>query len=201
MRSLKINTTWASLEASHQKAVMQIRNKMRRSTVTTTRPKMTVTSERPTMNVNWDKVWGESGKKNPAQLAQQAVAQGHQSAVDATYKYAADGSYVGDVHKYHGTESSPFAQQAVKDMNSNIPDVNLGTIPKSMPEVSWDQGSMNIEWEKGDVKIEWDDDYMPEFTVTPHSVEIRLNGKPQVHISLTEDSMRSYEGRKFNKKI
>ncbi len=201
MKSLKINTTWATIEATHQRAIMQINNKMRRSKVTTTRPKMTVTRERPKMNVNWDKVWGESGRKNPTQMAQQTAAQGKQAAVDATIKYSADGSYVGDLHKYHGGTTSPFAQMAVNEMSANIPEVNFGSIPRSTPEISWDEGSMNIEWESGDVKIEWDEEYMPEFKVTPHSVEIRLNGKPQVHISLSEDALMGFEGRKFNKKI
>ncbi len=201
MRTLKINTTWASLEGTSTRAVMQIRNKMRRSKVTTTPPKMTVEREKPQMNVNWDKVWSESGKKKPAQLMQHTTVQNQQAAVEATINHAADGNYVGGVNKYHGKEGSPFADLAVQEMKANIPELGMGTIPKSMPEVDWNQGSMSIEWEMGDVKIEWDKDFMPEFTVTPHSVEIRLNGKPQVQISMLESNAPRFEGRKINERI
>ncbi len=200
MKTLKINTSWATLEATSQRATMQISNKVRRGKVTTTPAKMTLNKEDPKMRLNWEKVWNESGRQRPGNLAQTQAADGRQASVDATIKYSADGNYVGDVSEYTGTGISPFAELAKRDAVQQAPETNLGTMPDSLPEVEWDESGMNIEWEKGDVSIEWDEDYMPEFTVTPHSVEIRLNGRPKVHISVSEDNIVSI-GRKVNEGV
>lgn len=203
MRTLRIETTRPALEIHSTKAQMNIRSKLRKFKVNRTPTRMNVEMHRPKMKVNWKKTWAQMNLRSPNYFRSYIQNRGKQAVYKAISKTVSEGNQVADLQYYMGMDGSPFADIAVQNMMNDIPQTNVANMPQSSPEVTWDPGYMEVEWVIGDVEIEWEDDYMPEFSVTPYSIEIRLQGRPEVHITVNESEAESADivGRKVNRKV
>lgn len=201
MRTLRIETGRPQLDIQTTRAQMQIRSRMRRFTVKRTPPEMSVDRKRPTMRVNWKKTWASMGRRSPGYMRQYMMSRSRRAVQNAIREVVNTGEELASVQDYMGSTSSPFGTMAWRDMMNSVPEVNVASVPAEPPDVTWDPGYMHIEWTAGDIEIEWDESYMPDFDVTPYSIEIRLQGRPEVHISVDEGKVTSTIGKKVNRKI
>lgn len=65
---------------------------------------------------------------------------------------------------------------------------NTETMPQNMPTIEWEAGYINISWTNAQMQIEWaEGDYMPSFSVEPHSVEIYMREKPYIKITISDE--------------
>lgn len=83
-----------------------------------------------------------------------------------------------------------------------IPKAEVSVIPDEMIQLEWDKGYFDIEWTRDILEIEWDVDMVPEITVEPHAVEIRVRNydgstKSRVSRKLLNKSV----GVKVDKKV
>lgn len=66
-------------------------------------------------------------------------------------------------------------------------------------EMDGKPGRMEIEWVKGGITIDWEGDNLVEVYVEPpHSVEIQLSQRPSVQVSIEEESLSDFKGRKVS---
>ena len=200
MKTLNIQSTRPTLDITSTKAELQIVNKMRRFRTETVRPEMRVVRQAPTMKVNWKKVWSDRGFRSPDNFRQYTQQYAKQLVGEAISNIRAHGDYFMNLKGYRGSDRNPVGEWALQQMLDNQQDITMAQ-PIDPPEVEWDPGYVKVEWTQGDVRIEWDDDFMPEFTVTPYSVEIRLEGRAEVKITVNEDRIASNHGKKVDKKI
>lgn len=203
MKTLRIESADPALQMHSTRAQMRIHNKIRRFKVKRTPTRMKVENKRPKMKVNWKKTWAQMNLRSPGHLATYLKGRSRQAVAKAISKTVSEGNQVADLQYYMGTGQSPFASIAMQNMINDVPEVNVGSMPQSSPEVSWEPGHMHVEWEIGDVEIEWEEEFMPEFSVTPYSIDIRLQGRPEVHITVNEEEARYTDtvGRKVNRKV
>jgi len=169
-------------------------------TVTTTRPQMKIVREQPRMKVNWKKVWAERGQRSPEHFRKHTVQLARQLVQESIHNIVSQGNYLGDLPSYYNTGINPVGQWQYQEMMSDIPELQMAQ-PISSPEVEWTDGDMTIEWTKGEIEIVWDEDFTPEITVTPYSVEIRLRDHSEVKIAVNEDNIRKNSGGKVDKKV
>ncbi|MCL1975866.1 MAG: DUF6470 family protein [Firmicutes bacterium] len=92
------------------------------------------------------------------------------------------------------------------EMNKILHDYTSASIAESlqqsMPSIEWEAGYININWSKAQMQIEWEkNDYMPSFSVEPHSVEIYLREKPYIRITLSDEVIASIGGPQMDTKI
>lgn len=201
MRSLNINTSRASLDISSTRAQLDIRNHVqRRFQVKTTRPQMEVIRQRPEMKVNWKQVWAERGIRSPEYFRQHTMQLARQMTREAVQRIVEGGDYFGSLEMYFGTTQNIVGEWAYNNMMGEIPEMSMSSGAPS-PEIEWTEGAMRIEWSPGDVEIIWTEDFMPDITVTPHSVEIRLRNHGDVKISVNENNIPKKNGDKVDKKI
>lgn len=200
MKTLNIQSTRPTLDITSTKAELQIVNKMRRFRTETVRPEMRVVRQAPTMKVNWKKDWSDRGFRSPDNFRQYTQQYAKQLVGEAISNIRAHGDYFMNLKGYIGSDKNPVGEWALQQMLDNTQDITMAQ-PIDPPEVEWDPGYVKVEWTQGDVRIEWDDDFMPEFTVTPYSVEIRLEGRAEVKITVNEDRIASQHGKKVDKKI
>ena len=71
---------------------------------------------------------------------------------------------------YRGSDRNPVGEWALQQMLDNTQDITMAKANRSAGG-RMGPGYVKVEWTQGDVRIEWDDDFMPEFTVTPYSLK------------------------------
>lgn len=201
MKTLHIETTRPVITANTTPAKVDITSKRRTFKVSRTPTRMKVESQAPTMRVNWNKTNGQMGRRSPEVFRQYLYSLNRHRVSSAIERTSSEGSQVGHVENYVGSKSDPFAQIALQRMDDERPEVNVSSMPQERADVSWTPGSLHVDWTIGELEIEWDNDFMPEFDVTPYSIDIRLQGRPAVHIKLNEENIQAAVGRKVNQKI
>lgn len=200
MKTLDIQTSRPRLDITTTNAKLIVSNKIRRFRAKRVAPQMMVERQAPVMKVDWSRVWAESGRRSPEKLKQYMNQLSKQNVERAIQTIVGNGNYMLQLENYIGTKKNPIGDISFEQMMSELPEINVAMMPQSMPDVSWDPGFVKIEWTTGEMQIEWDDDFMPDVTVTPHSVEIRLSGRSEVKISVKEDRVPYTNGKKVNQK-
>ena len=202
MRTLSISTSRATIDIQSTRAQLEIKNTVRRHfTSKRTPPQMTVTNTRPKMRVDWKQVWAHRGMRSPDNLRRHQVQQGYQEVQQYIQKTVQDGDFMGALEQFAGDGVNRVGQWAYQEMmQDRTPDLNVAQ-PMPMPDVEWETGSTKIDWVPGDLEIVWDEAFRPQLTVTPHSVEIRLNGRNEVHVSVNEEQVSDASGKKVDRRI
>ncbi len=183
---MEINTTNSQLNIS---------NHIRRFTIKRTSPQMKITRKTPKFKVDWDKVRAESGLKNPKYFMQDTRQRAYSKIMNSIKRMSQEGDMMMDITK-DAPDMVPYI--AAENMRSALPEVNIASIPESLPDVTWDEGAFEITWTKGSMEIIWDEDYEPDISFTPHSVEIKIRNFKKIRMN---DKGNKLEGRKIDRKI
>jgi hypothetical protein len=89
-----------------------------------------------------------------------------------------------------------------KAINEYASSANNVTITQSMPSIEWEAGYLNITWSNAQMQIEWDQgNYMPSFSVEPHSVEIYLREKPYIKITISDEAVAAMYSPQMDKQV
>ncbi len=205
MGALSIQTSRPYLDITTTRARIDITNKIRRFSAKRTPPQMKIERQAASYKVDWSQVWARSRrntsvnmKKYNAQAVRQrteqpmAQVQRHANSANANVMYT---------ENYRGSSTASLTQPSLQDIMDSGMELNLASLADSKPNVQFDPGYMKVEWTSGELQIEWDDDFMPEITVTPHSVEIRLAGHKEVKIAVDEQRVAHNGGKKVNKRV
>ena len=186
---MQINTEKAKLSIIHPKPKMRIRSVPAR---------MVINSKKSTFKVNWQKVRNESGLPSPSAQVQQQEQRAKDTVMDIIARTVEEGNQMAMNYTHRNEIAEVQKQRAML----NLPEINLGSMPQSSPEVEWDIGTIQIEWSNHELNIDWDmDDYRPKITVDPHSVEIRVHNARDVKITYLDKGDVHERGKKVDKKV
>ena len=189
MAAIGVEVTPAKIHISQQRPVMHI---------STETPQMSVERKDPSFKVNRKKINTESGLKPPDEILKDISVNSINTALEFTNTTAKEGEFLSDVTK-RGNRIAQIARS--KNLKKALEtEVNIASVPKSVPEVIWDPGYMRINWSNHSVTIEWDGEYMPEMTVDPpYSVEVFLRNKPYFRITVEEGTDPYEAGKRVDK--
>ncbi len=201
MATLRIESTRPILTAQSTRAQVNITSKRRGFKVNRTPPRMTAKRIAPQMKVNWKKTRAQMGLRSPDYMRQYSVSRGRQHVRTYTQRVVSEGDQLGSVENYVNSGTEPLAEMQIQRMEAQQVQTNVASVPQESPEISWTPGSLQVEWTQGELEIEWDADFMPEFDVTPYTLDIRLQGRPEVRITVDNDNVQTFVGKKVNKKV
>lgn len=182
--SIIIDQQFAALGIEVTPAQMKITTQRQQMEISRERPEMSLEYRLPEFKLNWGKVRAESGLKPPSDMARTIADKGSAGARSGTSEAANDGDYLGNV-KAGGNRVAQLSRH--KTIKTAQAEINLSSMPQSLPEVEWSAGVVNINWTKGALNVDWTGDYMPEIVIDPpFSIEIFLREKPYIKI-MVED--------------
>lgn len=185
-------TTMPRIHIEKQNAQIGIKTTKAQVQITSHRPKMkikapvpnfTVEHKQPAFKVDWQRVRSESGLPGPIAKSKQLAGEAKQQALQYTGQLAQDGNYLSRTDLGGNRVAELEAERSL----DKIPEINLGSMPQSLPNIEWEPGYINISWSNTQMQVEWDTEYMPTFSVEPHSVEIFLRNHPYIRITVTEE--------------
>ena len=199
---IKIEQQRAEIGINITQAQMHISNPRRKMRITYEAPKMEIENTMPSFKINRKKINSETGLKSPLELTMQGAAKGREGGMRGARKALEDGNFLGDIRNYPGDKIGELARNRTRE-RLGPKQINIGLMPESSPEVTWERGHMRMSWSKHSLVIDWEGDYAPEVTVDPpHSVEVYLNQKPYFRVLVEEgDPPESTPGRQVNTTI
>ena len=201
IRSITIEQQLAEIGVHRTPAQMHIERQQMEMKITTEQPHMDIERKNPTFKVNRKKINSESGLKPPDVLSKEIRENGKEMAQRGMKTAVEDGNFLGDVKK-PGDRVGMLARQKAMNAILKKKEMNIGLMPKSIPEIEWDRGYMRINWSKHSIVIDWDGDYMPVVTIDPkHSIEIYLRTEPYFRITVNEAEDPSTPGSLVNKAV
>ena len=196
---INIDQQYATIGINVTPAQMKITTPHPEMTVTSESPEMTVESKRPEFKVNWKKVRSESGLKPPGDFTLSVRDNARGKIMNYVGESVHDGDYLG---KVEAPGNRVARQSRTKSLKTAQVDINIESVPKSLPEVEWKPGYIHIKWSDHKFKIDWQGEYMPEILIDPpFSVEIFLRDRPYIKISVEDQLERSYAGRVVDKML
>jgi len=197
---LKIDQQFAEIGVRSTPAKMNITLPRPQMRISTERPQMQIDRKAATFKVNRRKISNESGLKAPLELAKTFRNKGKQGALRGTGGAVDDGNFLSN-HKVAGDKVPKLAKsKAMAALRKQ--DYNIGLMPQSSPEVTWDKGHMRINWSKHSVVIDFAGEYMPELSVDPkYSVEVFLRTQPYFRVMVEEAMDSGAPGRYVDQAI
>lgn len=178
-------------------AQLNITNRLRRFRMKRTQPEMKIVSETPSFKVNWDTVRSQSGLETPRYFMNSNRQKAYEKTMNAIGRIVAEGDMMTRID--NSSPDDMVSAIAVQNMRSAIPEFNIVTMPQDLAEITWDKGVFEINWTKGSLDVVWDEEYMPEYSVTPYSVEVSIRELSRIKVNDTGN--RKLEGRKVDRKI
>ncbi|MFA9380359.1 MAG: DUF6470 family protein [Acetanaerobacterium sp.] len=97
-------------------------------------------------------------------------------AFQATARYVDEGNALADTPP----SQNPIAELAKNYYNRDI-ETMLSFIPSQKPNISWQDGTLNIQYDVGELDIDWDD-ARPSFEFVPPTIELTVLERPTVVI-------------------
>jgi len=185
IQRLKIDQQLAEIGVTSTPARMNITLPRMQMRVKTENAQMQIDRKAASFKINRKKINNESGLKAPLELAKTFRNKGRQGGHRGTKNAVDDGNFLAN-HKVQGDKVPKLAKnKAMSALQKK--EMNIGLMPQTSPEVTWDKGHMRINWSKHSVVIDWDGEYMPELTVDPkYSVEVFLRTKPYFRVMVEE---------------
>lgn len=175
-----IKITPAQMQITMPRPKMKIENEL---------PQMELDIERPTFEINMQKVRDESGLKNPMTLMREIRDNAEVNVSQYIVETVNNGDFMGSTEQ-RGNRIAQISRQ--KGLEQATTEVNFGLMPQSVPEVTWDKGSININWSNQNFNIEWEGEFTPEIVIDPrYSVEVFLRNRSSIVITVEEEDLTS----------
>ncbi len=190
------------LDIHSTRAQLQITREPMRLMVERTAPRMKVHRTHAKFRIaNSKKLLGEQvGRRPPNAQRREMMRRAQMAMMHGISKVNAQAAALSNYQLYGSNGPSVVAQVQLESMmNQPTNIIDVANVPRSMPEMEWDIGSMEIEWDMGDLEMRWEGGGRPSIEVTPHSVEIRLISGEIIRVG--EQEAKSIEKQGYGKRI
>ncbi len=192
------------LDIHSTRAVLEIQREPMRLVVRRTSPRMNVTRTHTRFRIaNSQQLLGEQvGRRGPDAQRRRMIQRNRQAMMDGIQRTNSEAEQYSNY--YRAGDSNIVAQVSLSNMiQDSVPVYDTVSIPAPLPEVEWDMGDMEIDWDMGELEMEWEGDPMPQISVTPHSVEIRLVSGEVIRVAEQEAEQIEREGygKRLDKKV
>ncbi len=165
-----IKTTRAAIQVQSNRPQLQIESKPARFKANTNQPRI---------KIDQTKAFASSGNAPILELSKQNASKAVSLSLEGIGRMVDEGNYIGDI----GIEGNRVATIAGQSGSFEY-EVNGVAMPAVGPEFSFTPEYANLEWEPYQLSINFQT-FQPQFTVTPHSVEVFMQQWPDITISYT----------------
>lgn len=174
---LEIKTIPMSIEFKINRARYEIANAS--ATFELKRDKGGLQMEMKPTRLNIDTVEARysAGIKSAMRSVEDFAKNGVHAAYEATATYARDGNLMLDIN----IKDNPIAEIAMKKFFSDV-EFNLGFIPNTGPDISWDIGGISMNFEMDKLDFDWNIE-RPVINFIPGNIEFTIKEYPKVEIN------------------
>lgn len=201
---MRISSVTPYLDIKTTNAKVEIHNEPLRLKIEREPARMHVRRTRPKMKVNWAKVRAESGLRAPSEQRRHMQQVYRQMAIDGIVRISDEQQRISDYQNFPEGGPEVVATVALESvLQRDIPVVDVSSMPRSMPDVEWEVGGVEIVWDPPTMEMHWEGNMRPEISVTPHTVEIRLINGETIRVGENEARMLEQQGfgKRLNEKV
>jgi hypothetical protein len=129
------------------------------------------------LNIDTVEARYSAGIKSAMRSVEDSAQKGIQAAYKATARYAEEGNLMLDINFM----DNPIPEIAMRRFMSDV-DFNIGFIPSTRPDISWEPGELSINFEMDKLNFDWNVE-RPQINFIPGSIEFIINEYPRVEIN------------------
>ena len=201
IKKVSIDQQLAEIGVRVTPAQMHITRPRMQMKISTESPQMEIDRQNPSFKVNWKKVRSESGLKPQPELTRNVSNEGKSTAMRRIKEIGKEGDFLGDL-RIPMDRGAKLSRSKAMNAATRKKEINIGLMPQSSPEVTWDKGHLRINWSKHSILIDWDGEYMPQVTIDPKSsIEIFLRTEPYFRIRVEDVVDPNMPGRYVDQAI
>lgn len=167
-RVVMVKREYPVLEIKTTPAKVEIRRRNLRVRVSSAMPRMTINKQDPSFRMDAEALRAATGRPTGITQARQFSSESQQDGLEAIGEIAEAGDMLLRPDQYD------IADVAGMRVAKDQPEVNLGLVPDTRPQLEWTEGYFEVEWSEPETQIDWEGQVMPDIEVTPHSVEINV---------------------------
>jgi len=183
---LNIDQQFAAIGVRSTPARMNIAQPRPQIRISNQNTQLQIDTQAPSFRVNRTKINNESGLKAPLELAKDFRNKGRQAALRGARQAKDDGNFIANPH-IPGDKSIPALARNKAMSRLGTREFNVGLMPASSPEVTWQKGDISINWSKHSIVVDCDGAHMPRVTLAPkHSVDVFLRTQPYFRVSIEQ---------------
>ena len=198
---IAIEQQHAEIGVKSNPAQMRINKPRMQMRISNEAPKMEFENNAPTFRVNRRKINIESGLKPNDELSKDYRDEGKRGALKGARTAKDDGNFLGEVRN-PGDRVAKLARSKTMNAILQKKQINIGLMPQSPAEITWDKGQTRVSWSGHSLTIDWDGEFMPQVTLDPpHSVEVYLRTKPYFRIRVEEGTAPAVSGGNVDQAI
>lgn len=192
---LQITQQMAQLGVESQDSQMNIESNKRTLEVESQPAKMSAISQGPAIKLDLSAFHANFDIKDIATIARENAQNAKAAVTQYIQKTASDADYVANctIHV------NRLASVAKSDMlASKVPPMNSGVVPDGAIPMKGIPGKTAISWSDYSLKISWDEEFMPELSFEPPSVEVYMKQKAFIEVSTIEEYIPARTGKQIN---
>lgn len=129
------------------------------------------------LNIDTVEARYSAGIKSAMRSVEDFAKKGVQAAYEATATYAKEGSLMLDIN----IMDNPIPEIAMKKFFSDV-DFNIGFIPKTGPDISWEVGGISMNFQMDKLDFDWNIE-RPQIKFIPGSIEFIIKEYPRLEIN------------------
>lgn len=140
--------------------------------------KVDITSSAPKIEIDQTEAFASAGLKKPIPLALDFYQKSYQKGMQEISTIAEEGLEFLRIEN----KGSPIPEQAMR-INSEWPETRMTTIPSVGPDISLNEGNVNIQLDDQRVNIDWDR-LEGKLSYVPYEVNITMERYPSIEITV-----------------
>ena len=172
---LKITTVPISIEIVVNRAKLNYDSEAPKVHVSKNKGGLTMEAKPIKINIDNTKVFDSIGLKKVDTLVHDYADVGIWLSFQATAKVTENGNQLLD---FKNISPAQLAEQ----QNQRSIETVLSFLPKDGPDISWNDGTLNIKYQADDIDFDWDVNQRPTFEFIPASIEFNVKTLPRVDI-------------------
>lgn len=169
-----LNITRSNLNINSPRAQVQIQQRT---------TQLQVNTELPTFSQNSERLRDEIGLSTSLRFARNFAAEGRRTAMQGIGRRARDGDTMAR-HQVRGSDPIPAIARSASMARLGPVDFNIGLMPRSIPELHWQDGRIDINFTRHSIQINSGRANLARISLSPgHAVSAYLQRRPHIDIT------------------
>lgn len=187
MKRISIDSQMARIDVTTINAKLTVRSPKRSFRVKNTPPKMNANTKQPTFTADTQKIRSQRGLDPSGVFSKKTEQKGKADVNSDTRQNVALGEEALALMPHENQNvmvNRAKRNMATDEVQVDMPDVRE---PRETPQII--PGTTDIEWDRGDLDVKWSNaNWMPEVQVEPYSVEVELEQKASVKVTVHDEA-------------
>jgi len=184
--ALNINMQRAEIGINVSLGGMNISSPRSNITINNQPTQLHIDHQPASFSVDWRRIRSESGLRTTGELANDFRDEGRQAALRGIAEYVRAGNHLAN-HRIPARAKVSSLASSRANARLARPEVNIGLMPRSPANLTWDTGGVNVNWVPHSINIDANRTFLAEVDLAPRaSAQTYVRTQPHFSTSVVD---------------